>query len=81
MATVKLDLVPGIWQEVGSFGFIMDKDRVYNVEVANADSLPTGVVPCHVNRRDDLQHFVPPASGSWYVRSAALAMSITYTEV
>jgi len=81
MATVKLDLVPGIWQEVGAIGFIMDKDRKNNVEVTNADSLPTGVVPCHVNRRDDLQQFNAPASGSWFVRSAAIAMSVTYTEV
>ncbi len=79
--TVKLDLVDGIWVEIGAIAFIIDKTRKVNVEIACADELPVGVVACHYNRRDDLQHFPRPANGSWYARSVGINNSITYTEV
>ena len=80
--TVELELdALGTWQEIGAFAFIIDKERKINVEVANADGLPTGVVPCHFNRRDDLQRFDAPVSGSWYARSVGLPNKITITEV
>jgi hypothetical protein len=81
MATMEYNLTNGIWQDLGSTGILLDKDRKINVEVANADSLPVGSVPCHVNRKDAIQIFPAPSSGNWYVRSASLDTKITVTAV
>ncbi len=67
--SVKLNLSNGIWQKVGSFSSIAQKDPSSILEIVCADSLPVGDVPeasiC-IQTMELLRN--APAAGSWYVR-------------
>ena len=71
MATLskKMDLTAGIWQEIGSSGFVGQKDQTSTLEIVNADALPVGDVPeaQSIVGSANLQ-FVAPVSGSLFVR-------------
>ena len=82
MAAIKLDLEPGVWQEIGAIGFIFDKSRLTNMEFANTDSLPVGKVDAaFIGVRNELQVFPAPIDGSWFVRCASQPASFVFTEV
>lgn len=81
MATAKLDLTAGIWQEVSAQGFIGQKDYSSTIEVCNADGLPTGDVNAHTVAETANLQFPEPASGSWYVRVRNGTAFLIYTEV
>ncbi len=81
--SVKLSLADGIWQEVGAFAFIGDKDQSSILEIVCADALPVGDVPeaaiC-IQTVELLRN--APASGSWYARVQGGGKgSLKYTEV
>ena len=80
MAAVKLDLVPGEWQEIGPIAFLFDKSRLTNLEFTNTIGLPTGdVAASFMGVRNELQIFPAPAEGSWFVRCAAENAKLVYT--
>ena len=82
MATVKLDLVKNVWQEVGAFGFVCDKSAGGVVLLVNADALPTGVQDTAMSLDVAELQFVPaPANGSWYVATPYDSDEFKYTEV
>jgi hypothetical protein len=70
MATVKLDLVKDIWQEIGSTGVLFSKGTSVSLELVNADALPTGDVPEAMPLgQSELQVLPAPADGSYFVRT------------
>jgi hypothetical protein len=70
MATVKLDLVKDVWQEIGAFSFLFTKGTGPLIEFVNADSLPVGDVPEAMSlSRADFQVVPAPADGSYFVRT------------
>ena len=82
MATVKLDLVAGVWQEIGSISFIFTKGTGPQIEFINADSLPSGAQEeaMHLNRAD-FQVIPAPAAGNYYIRVASGTGVFKYNEV
>ena len=82
MATIKLDLVAGVWQSLGSISFLAHNGSNTALDMVAADSLPTGPVPeSFLLARSDTQHFLAPVSGGWYIRSVQTDSSFNYTEV
>ena len=82
MATVKLDLVAGVWGEVGAISFLAHNGGNTPLDMVAADSLPVGPVPeSFLLARSDTQQFPAPAAGSWYIRSTQSDTSLNYTEV
>ena len=82
MATVKINLVAGVWQDLGAIGFLAHNAGNTGLDMVAADSLPTGpVVESFILARADIQQFPAPAGGSWYIRSTQADTSFTYTEV
>ncbi len=82
MATVKLDLVAGVWQDLGAISFLAHNGGNTPLDMVAADSLPTGpVVESFLLARSDTQQFPRPAGGSWYIRSVQTDTSFNYTEV
>ena len=81
MATVKLDLVQDVWQEVGTISFVFSKGTQGQIELVSAASLPTGDVPEAMGlSRADLQ-IVPEATDPWFVRTTGEKAVFKYTEV
>ena len=83
MASVKLDLIDGIWQEVGAISFVWTQKDDIKLECVNADSLPVGDVPAAmVFRLNETQVIPKPTNGSWYVRVPSGGEGyVKYTEV
>ena len=82
MATVKLDLVAGVWQEVGAISFLAHNGGNIPLDMVAAGSTPTGpVAESFLLARSDTQQFPTPASGNWYIRSVQTDTSFNYTEV
>jgi len=82
MATIKLDLVAGVWQEIGAFGFLAHNGGNIPLDMVAADSVPTGpVAESFLLARSDTQQFPAPASGNWCIRSVQSNTSFTYTEI
>ena len=84
MATLskKLNLTASIWQEIGSFSFIGQKDASSTLEIVNADALPTGDVPeAQVIEGNPNLQFSAPASGSLYARVKYGTGTLKYYEV
>ena len=82
MATVKLDLVAGVWQDLGAISFLAHNGGNIPLDMVAADSLPTGpVVESFLLARSDTQQFPAPAGGNWYIRSVQTDTSFNYTEV
>ncbi len=82
MATVKLDLVAGIWQDIGAIAFYAHNGSNTPLDMVAADSLPVGPIPeSFLLARSDTQYFLAPASGNWYIRSIQTDSSFNYTEV
>ncbi len=84
MATIskKLSLLEGVWQEIGSNGFIGQKDASSTVEIVNADTLPSGdVSEAQIVAGSENLHFAAPASGSLYARVRYGTATLKYYEV
>jgi len=82
MASVKLTLIKGIWQEVGAFSFVAQRSNTGITEKICADSLPVGGQEAATTIDYSVETYTPaPASGSWYVRSSYDDSSFRYTEV
>ena len=82
MASVKLDLVQGIWQDIGAIAFVGTKGSEHNIELVNADSLPSGNIDAAMQFMNSNVQSVPsPAAGNWYIRTTALTGVFKYTEV
>ncbi len=82
MATVKLNLVAGIWQEVGAISFLAHNGSSTPLDMVASDTLPVGPVPeSFLLARSDTQQFSAPAGGSWFIRSVQTDSSFNYTEV
>ncbi|RLA74309.1 MAG: hypothetical protein DRG30_05445 [Epsilonproteobacteria bacterium] len=84
MATlsIKLNLVEGIWQEVGSYSIDAQKDPSSTIELVNADALPVGDVPEAMIYAQTTQiRLQAPASGSLYVRVRYGTGSLKFYEV
>ncbi len=82
MATVKLDLVAGVWQSLGSISFLAHNGGNTPLDMVAANALPIGpVTESFMLARSDTQQFPAPADGDWYIRSVQSDTSFTYTEV
>ena len=81
--SVKLDLVSGIWQEVGAIAFVGGKGTSTLIELVCADALPVGPIKEAMSFSTGDWLAVPaPISGSWYVRIATSNTGVfKYTEV
>ncbi len=81
MASVKLTLAKGIWQEVGAFSFTSQKGSGITQKIT-ATTLPVGDQENATTIDYSVETYTPaPASGSWYVRSPYDDSSFTYHEV
>ncbi len=83
MASVKLDLVQNIWQDVGAIAFVGNKGTAALVEIVNADALPTGTQDTSMQFSNaNIQAIPAPAAGNWYVRTTAASGGVfKFTEV
>ena len=82
MATIKLDLVKNIWQEIGDTSVLFSKGTSIGLELINADALPVG----HKDEamglgKADLQILPAPAAGKYFVRTTAATATIRYSAV
>jgi len=81
MATVKLDLVKDVWQEIGAISFVFSKGTQVQLEIVSAASLPVGDVPEAMKlNRADLQ-IMPAATDPWFIRTTGETAVFKYTEV
>ena len=77
----KLNLVSGIWQLIGSNGFVGQKNKSNKYQIVNADSLPTGDIDEAQDLHDtDLLHYPEPLSGNLYVRILTGSGTFNYYE-
>ncbi len=84
MATIskKLDLVYPVWQLVSAGGFIGQRKENNQLEIVNADSLPSGdVEEAQVVNQGVNLNFSAPATGSLYARVSEGETTLRYYEV
>ncbi len=67
MATINITL-SDTWQEIAVGAFTGQSKGGYDVQIRNADSLPSGDQDFHNVDRNDNLNFSVPASGAWYGR-------------
>ncbi len=78
----KLNLTADVWQEIGTTGFVGQKNLTSIIEIVNADSLPVG----HVIESQEIREvvglqFSAPAEGSLYAKAKTGTAELTYYEV
>lgn len=83
MASIKLDLVQNVWQDIGAIAFVGSKGTGTNIELVNADALPVGTVDAAFSFLEGQIQSVPaPAAGNWFVRTTASSGGVfKFTEV
>ena len=84
MASIRLNLEDGIWQEITNKSFVgQKKSAMTSVEMCTASSLPIGdVVGSFVINDDEMVKYNADLNGlMWYVRAIYNSAKFTYLEV
>jgi len=78
----KLDLVEGIWQEIGNTDVVLQQEDYDVIDIVNADALPVGVTTkSHKIRGVAPLQFTAPKTGSLYAMIREGTATLTYYEV
>ena len=80
----KIDFANGIWVEIGSAGFVGQKDHsgAVVIEIVNAGALPVGDVPeAQVVSTAANLSFPAPLAGKLYARAKSGVGTLKYYEV
>ena len=81
MATIRLELVKNVWQEVGTASFGFTKGGQAGLEMVSAAVLPVGSVPeSMLMARSDYQ-VMHAVTDPWFVRTLEDTAVFKYTEV
>ncbi len=69
------------WQEVAVGAFTGQRKGGYDIQIRNAESLPTGVQDFHTVDENDNLNFLVPAAGVWYGRCIFGDTTIAVTDL